>query len=66
MAYPKAAYPLRKMSIWVGVDQWEFLRARRGSYGGASQIIRNLIDQYRRNIEEPEAPLDIEEVLADL
>ena len=59
MAYPKAAYPLRKMTIWIGVDQWEWLQARRGSYGGAALQIRNLID---RHIEEAEAPRWAEEL----
>jgi hypothetical protein len=63
MAYPRAAYPLRKMTIWIGVDQWEWLQARRGSYAGAAKIIRDLVDQHRREIEEPEAPRWAEEAL---
>jgi hypothetical protein len=47
------------MTIWIGVDQWEWLQARRGSYGGAALQIRNLID---RHIEEAEAPRWAEEL----
>jgi hypothetical protein len=64
MAYPQAPYPLCKIALWVGADDWEWLKARSRPLG-ASRVVRELIHEYRRNIEEP-TPLDIEEVLADL
>jgi hypothetical protein len=56
------SYPLTKITLWVGVDDWEWLQARHRYH--ASRVIRNLIIEHRRNIEQPETPqweaLDLE------
>ena len=48
---------MRKMTLFVGVDQWAWLRAR----GSASLIIRKLIDQHIRNTKELEDPREFED-----
>jgi hypothetical protein len=58
-----AAYPLTKISAWVDATDWAWLQSRHRY--DASAVLRQLIGQYRRKIEEPEeelAPLDLEEL----
>ena len=49
MAHPRAAYPPCKITLWVGEDDWEWLKARSGPLG-ASRIVRDLIIEHRRKI----------------
>src|SRR6516164_7688932 len=60
MAHPRAAYPPCKITLWVGEDDWEWLKARSGPLG-ASRIVRDLIIEHRRKIEDLEAPRWAEE-----
>jgi hypothetical protein len=61
MAYPKAAYPLCKVTLWLPDDDWQWLKARSGPLG-ASRIVRDLIVEHRRRIEGADAPTFAEEV----
>ena len=51
----REAYPLYKITVWIRDGDWEWLRARCGPRG-ASRIVRELIVDYRREMEELEAP----------
>lgn len=59
-----AAYPLTKISAWVDDDDWQWLQTRHRYE--ASAVLRRLIHDYRRSIEEPQqfdlATLDLDEL----
>jgi len=60
-------YSMRKITIWIRDEDWPWLRAQ-GRPRGASRIIRELIVDYRRKIEEPRdlEGLDLEGLLEGL
>ena len=57
------SYPVTKISLWVGADDWARLQTRHRY--DASRVIRDLIGDYRRQTEAPRwaeelADLDLE------
>jgi hypothetical protein len=53
-------YPMTKVTLWIRAEDWPWLQARYPY--GASRVIRDLIIEHRREIEELEAPRKFEEV----
>ena len=50
----REAYPLHKITLWIRADDWPWLQARHRY--DASRVIRELVIEYRRKVEEREAP----------
>jgi hypothetical protein len=50
-----------KISLWIRLSDWPWLHQRYGSHG-ASKVIRELIVEHRRKIEELEAPRTTKEL----
>ena len=73
MAYPRAAFTLIKTTLWLPEDDWQWLKARSRPQG-AARVVRDLIHEHRRKMEELEAPrkgkgweaADLERLLNDL
>ena len=45
------SYPVTKISLWVGADDWTWLQTRHRY--DASRVVRDLIGDYRRQTEAP-------------